>query len=69
MERIRKYIREHPGEILLGCSFCFGVLLISLPLWNNWTWDHGIIVALGTALFIAPIVAVGIEQWMTKRIA
>jgi hypothetical protein len=26
-------------------------------------------VAIGTALFIAPIIAVGIERWMTKRIA
>jgi hypothetical protein len=62
-------IRQHAGEIGLACCFVSGVVLIALPLWNDWTWDHGIIVAFGTALFIAPIIAVGIELWMTKSIA
>jgi hypothetical protein len=67
--QIPNAIRQHAGEIGLACCFASGVVLIALPLCNAWTWDHGIIVAFGTALFIAPIIAVGVELSMTKRIA
>jgi hypothetical protein len=67
--QIPGFIRQHAGEVILGGSFVLGIALIAFPLWKDWTWDHGFIVALGTALMIAPIIAVGIEKWMTQRIA
>jgi hypothetical protein len=69
MQTLRAYIRQHTGEIILACSFLLGITLIAIPIWFGWMRDRGITAALGTALLIAPIVAVGIEQWMTKRIA
>jgi hypothetical protein len=42
---------------------------MAVPLWLQWEKDHGITLAFGTALFIAPIIAVSIEQWMIRRIA
>jgi hypothetical protein len=67
--QIPPYIRQHAGWFILGGSFVLGIALIAFPLCKEWTWDHGIIVALGTALMIAPIIAVGIEKWMTQSIA
>jgi hypothetical protein len=69
VRRIKDHIRDHPGELLLGGSFLLGILLLVLPGWNKWTCDRGIITEFGIAFLIAPILAIGIEQWMTKRIA
>jgi hypothetical protein len=63
-----EFLRTNSGVQFLIISFVFGIILIAIPLCLRWEWDHGIIVAIGTALFIAPIVAFGIELWMTQRI-
>jgi hypothetical protein len=64
-----KKLKEHRGVAILICSFVLGIILIVVPLWQQWEKDHGITLAFGTALFIAPIIAIGIEQWMIRRIA
>jgi hypothetical protein len=68
-QRRMKILQNHLGAFVLTVSGLLGMALIAAPLWWHWERDHGIVVAIGTALLIAPIVAVGIEQWMTKRIA
>lgn len=69
LQRRMRRLRKHLGIIILISSGVLGIILIAVPLWLRWEQDHGITVAIGTALLIAPIVAVGIELWMTKRIA
>jgi len=54
-------LRDRLGEIILISSGVLGIILIGVPLWLGWQQDHGITVAIGTALLIAPIVAVGID--------
>jgi hypothetical protein len=62
-------IKDHLGGVILSASGFLGIIFIVVPLWFGWEADHGIMVAIGTSLLIAPIVAVGIERWMIQSIA
>jgi hypothetical protein len=62
-------LKEWRGELILGSSFLAGIVLVALSRVFVWEWDKGFALEIGHALIIAPIVARGIELWMTRRIA
>jgi hypothetical protein len=43
-------LRNHVGAIVLVASGVLGIVLVAVPLWLRWELDHGITVAIGTAL-------------------
>jgi hypothetical protein len=68
-EDMKKFLEEWKGALLLGGSFLAGAILVALSRTLGWEWDKGFFLELGQALIIAPIIARGIELWMTRRIA
>jgi hypothetical protein len=69
LSRLKKVVRNYPGELLLLALFIAGLILIISPLYWRWELDHGVSLALGTALLTSCIVTVTVELWMSRRIA
>jgi hypothetical protein len=58
-----------PYWAVLAFLATLGLLGLIAPALLGWTWDHGVISGIATALFIAAVLGATIDRWMKAEIA